>query len=45
MRAQLIRDGGPDYFSSYFTTENKGYATGWYTCYAGCTAGYQVATR
>lgn len=36
-RAKLIRDGGPDYTSAWFTTLNRWYATGWYTCYAGCT--------
>jgi len=44
-RAKLIRDGGPDYFSSYFTTLNKNYYTGWYTCYAGCSATYEIAPR
>lgn len=43
VRAKLIRDGGPDYHSSWFTTENKRYYTSWYTCYAGCRAGYEVA--
>jgi hypothetical protein len=41
VRAQLVRDGGPDYFSSYFTTENKAYRTSYYTCYAGCTDAWQ----
>lgn len=42
-RPKLIRDGGPDYTGPYFTTLNKYYYTGWYTCYAGCTAAYEIA--
>lgn len=37
-RARLNRSGGPDYYSSWFTTRNKYYYTSWYTCYAGCSA-------
>lgn len=42
-RPKLIRDGGPDYTGPYFTTLNKYYYTGWYTCYAGCSAAYEIA--
>ena len=44
-RAKLVRDGGPDYTSSWFTTLNKSYYTGWYTCYAGCHATYEIAPK
>lgn len=37
-RATLVRNGGPDYHSVWFTTTNRYYYTGWYTCYAGCSA-------
>ncbi len=43
VRAALIRSGGPDYYSQYFTRLNVSYYTGWYSCYAGCNSGYQVA--
>ena len=33
-----MRSGGPDYHTSWFTTKNKYYYTGYYTCYAGCSA-------
>ncbi len=45
VRAKLIRDGGPDYESSWFTTENKTYRTSWVTCYAGCSDSYEIANR
>lgn len=41
-RAQLNRDGGPDYFSSWFTRLNTYYYTGYYSCYSGCSATYQI---
>jgi hypothetical protein len=41
-RAKLVRYGGPDYTSSWFTTLNKYYYTGWFTCYAGCHAAHEV---
>lgn len=41
-RGTLVRDGGPDYHTSWFTTTNKYYYTGWYTCYAGCSARVQI---
>lgn len=44
-RAKLVRDGGPDYTSSWFTTLNKSYYTGWYTCYLGCHATYEIDAR
>jgi regulator of RNase E activity RraB len=45
VRAKLVRDGAKDYTSSWFTTTNKYYYTGWATCYAGCHAVYEVAPR
>ncbi|GHH76458.1 hypothetical protein [Promicromonospora soli] len=45
VRAQLIRDGGTDNESSWFTTENKTYHTVWTTCYLGCDDDYEVGTR
>jgi hypothetical protein len=45
VRAKLIRDGAKDYTSSWFTTEDKYYYTGYATCYAGCRAVYEVAAR
>lgn len=42
-RPKLIRDGGPDYTGPYFTTLDKYYYTSWYTCYAGCSASYEIA--
>lgn len=41
-RPRLIRDGGPDYTGPYFTTLNKYYYTDYYTCYAGCSASYEI---
>lgn len=43
VRAWLIRDGGPDYYSQYFNRTNVYHFTNWYTCYAGCRDAYQVA--
>lgn len=42
VRAWLVRDGGPDYYSQYFTRTNTYYYSGWYTCYLGCHDSYQV---
>jgi hypothetical protein len=44
VRAKLERSGGPDYHSQWFTALNTRYYTNWYTCYAGCTSGYEVGT-
>ena len=44
-RAKLIRRGGPDYYSSWFTTLNKSYYTNYYTCYLGCSATYEIGPR
>ncbi|WP_161965037.1 hypothetical protein [Ornithinimicrobium cerasi] len=41
-RGTLVRNGGPDYHTSWFTTTGKYYYTGWYTCYAGCSARVQI---
>lgn len=43
VRAQLVRNGGLDAYSVWFTGEYVWRYTAWHTCYAGCTDGYQVA--
>jgi len=43
VRAKLIRNGGPDYTSQWFTQLNVWYYSGWYTCYQGCSAGHETA--
>ncbi|WP_454860192.1 hypothetical protein [Promicromonospora soli] len=37
VRGQLNRNNATDKYTSYFTTEDKAYRTGWYQCLAGCT--------
>jgi hypothetical protein len=41
-RPKLIRNGGPDYTGSWFTRLNVYYYTNAYTCYAGCSAAYEI---
>lgn len=41
-RPKLIRNGGPDYTGSWFTQLNVYYRTNSYTCYAGCSAAYEI---
>ena len=41
-RPKLIRNGGPDYTGSWFTQLNVYYYTNDYTCYAGCSAAYEI---
>lgn len=43
VRAWLQRDGGPDYYSVWFTGTYIWRYTNWYTCYAGCDDSYQVS--
>lgn len=45
VRARLIRDGAVDYTSSWFTQTYTTYSSGWATCYSGCRADFQVASR
>ena len=45
VRATLDRSGASDYHSDWFTTTNKTYYSGWATCYAGCSARYDTASR
>lgn len=35
-RGNLVRRGGPDYHTQWFTRLNTAYYSGFYTCYAGC---------
>lgn len=42
-RAKLVRSGGLDYTSVWFTELNAYYYTGWYTCVAGCYATHEGA--
>jgi hypothetical protein len=42
-RPKLIRNGGPDYTGPYFTAIRTNYYTKWYSCYAGCSAAYEIA--
>lgn len=41
-RAKLNRNGGPDYHSSWFTRLGTWHWSGWYTCYAGCSANVEI---
>ena len=45
VRAKLVRDAGPDYESGWITQEYEYGRTGWWTCYAGCHATFEVARR
>lgn len=45
VRAKLVRDAGPDYESSWMTAEHATVRTGYWTCYSGCYATYEVAKR
>lgn len=45
VRAKLVRNAANDYEGSWFTTINKYYYSGWATCYAGCSARYDVTAR
>ena len=45
VRAKLVRDDGPDYYSSWTTVEYSTQSTGWWTCYSGCYATFEVAKR
>jgi hypothetical protein len=42
-RPKLIRNLGPDYTGGYFTALNVWKYTGWWTCYSGCSAAYEIA--
>ena len=45
VRAKLVRDDGPDYYSSWTTVEYSTQSTSWWTCYSGCYATFEVAKR
>jgi hypothetical protein len=41
-RGTLVRNGGPDVHTSWFTTKNKYYYSAWGNCYAGCSTRVQI---
>jgi|tagenome__1003787_1003787.scaffolds.fasta_scaffold18512870_2 hypothetical protein len=45
VRAKLVRTAGPDYESDWTTKEYATVHTGYWTCYSGCYATFEVAKR
>lgn len=45
VRAKLVRNNGPDYESGWITQEYEYARTGYWTCYSGCYATFEVAKR
>lgn len=44
-RAVLVRDGGPDYYSDWFTRLDTSYYTKKYTCYIDCHSDTQIRKK
>lgn len=42
VQAHLVRNGGPDYYSVWFTGTYIWRNTNWATCYAGCHDTYEI---